>query len=80
MWALMTCRMRAASLIWYSQPGALSCQMRVWPRTAIPWRVAQVTIASDRPYTKVPSFASVACHFMAFSGVTLLNSRATRAA
>src|SRR3954465_12180691 len=53
-----------------TQPGSWLCQTSVWPRIAMLWLCAWLTIASAAPKLNDPWDDSVASHFISFSGVT----------
>src|ERR687885_144595 len=63
-----------------SQPGLYSLQARQWPRTFILCSRAKATTRSPGPKLKVARSGLIAPHFIAFSGSTMLNSRASVAA
>ena len=58
-----------------SHAGSWLCQTSVWPRTI--WRCARAwaTSRSAAEKSRTPRSGSTLSHFIAFSGVTLLNSR-----
>ena len=57
------------------QPGCWECQASVWPRTCLPFCVAQLKIRSPLVKLNWFWFGSVASIFISFSAVTMLNSR-----
>jgi hypothetical protein len=58
-----------------SHAGSWLCHTSVWPRTIWPWARAWATSRSAAEKSRTPRCASTLSHFIAFSGVTLLNSR-----
>ena len=62
-----------------SQFGSWLCQTSVWPRTRWWFARANATSWSACEKSSTPCVGSTTCHFMTFSGVTELNSDATRA-
>ena len=57
------------------QPGCWACHARVWPRTCLPFWIAQFAIWSPREKLNWFCDGSVASIFISFSAVIILNSR-----
>ena len=74
MWLVMAAETSAALVRLLTQEGSWLCQTSVWPLTFILFCCAKLTTWSAGPKVNVPRDASVASHFISFSGVTKLNS------
>ena len=59
-----------------SHAGLYFAHARQWPRTFIPCPRAKATTRSPGPKLNAPREGRTAAHFIAFSGSTMLNSRA----
>src|SRR3954451_17121447 len=74
MWLIMALRRAVPDRAEY-QPGCWEYQARVWPRTCLPFWVAQLKTRSALVKLNWFWLGSVASIFISFSGVTMLNSR-----